>query len=83
MTGTGISVVEVAHISGHGFWLDARGEELFLAFRDFPWFEEASIRALSTVEEVSPGHFFWPALDIDLDLDTIRHPGHYPLVDRG
>jgi hypothetical protein len=25
-------------------------------------------------------HLYWPALDVDLTLESIRHPERYPLV---
>ena len=30
--------------------------------------------------EVSPGHFYWPDLDIDLTEEIIEHPERFPLV---
>ena len=40
------------HVSSHGLWvfLDAQDRELFLPFREFPWFADASIRELSAIE---------------------------------
>jgi hypothetical protein len=73
---------EVTNISQHGFWLLAHGEELFLPFDEFPWFREATVKAILEVEEPSPGHFHWPALDVDVGLDTIRNPEKYPLSAR-
>jgi len=33
--------------------------------------------------EFSHGHhFYWPELDIDLDLDRIEHPENFPLLAR-
>lgn len=36
--GNNISDCEVTHISSHGIWLFAQGEELFMSYEDFPWF---------------------------------------------
>ena len=69
-------------MSSHGLWLLAHGRELFLSYDDFPWFKEASIRAVFKVEEPSPGHFYWPELDVDLGLETIEHPERFPLKSR-
>src|SRR3546814_7518272 len=30
----------------------------------------------------SPQHLYWPDLDIDLAVDSIRHPERFPLVSR-
>ena len=78
--GPGTSLVEVTNVSSHGFWLFIGERELFVAFRDFPWFREASIRAITQVELPSPHHLYWPELDVDLAVESIEHPGKYPLV---
>jgi len=78
--GTRTSAVEVTKISGHGVWLLAGDEELFLSYEDFPWFRAAAIAQVANVKEPTPGHFYWPYLDIDLGLETIRHPERFPLV---
>jgi len=71
---------EVTNVSRHGFWLLLGGEELFVPFSDFPWFAAASIGTLANVERPSPDHLYWPALDVDLSVDSIRHPERFPLV---
>ncbi len=78
--GTPTSNVEITNVSALGLHLLAGTEELFLSYEDFPWFREASIRAISHVTEPAPGHFHWPELDIDLCLETIRHPERFPLL---
>ena len=77
--GTPTSAVEVTNVSGHGLWLLAHDEELFLSYEDFPWFREAAIGEVANVIEPSPGHFYWPDLDIDLGAETIRNPERFPL----
>jgi hypothetical protein len=74
------SVAEISNVSAHGFWLLLGGEELFVPFADFPWFKDASIGELTQVEWPSPQHLYWPALDVDLAVDSIRDPSAFPLV---
>ena len=71
--------VEVTNISRHGLWLLVGDEELFLAYEDFPWFRDAPVGQVLNVTEPSPGHFYWPDLDVDLGAETIRHPERFPL----
>jgi len=71
--------VEITNISSHGIWLFVEGEELFLSFENFPWFKDAPIGKVLKVKQVSPGHFYWPELDIDLSLEIIKHPERFPL----
>jgi len=73
------SELEVTNISSHGIWLFTNGEELFLSYQDFPWFKEASVGKILQVEEPSPGHYYWPDLDIDVGIETIKHPERFPL----
>jgi len=78
--GTNISELEVTHISRHGFWILLREEELFLPFAEFPWFRDAAVGQILHVELPSDNHLYWPELDVDLAVDSIRHPEHFPLV---
>jgi hypothetical protein len=78
--GRNTSQVEVTNVSAHGFWLFIAEEELFLPFSEFPWFKEASIAQITRVELPSTHHLYWPELDVDLAVESIRHPEHYPLV---
>jgi len=79
MPGTGTSTVEVTNISKHGFWLLLDGRELFLSFDHFPWFKQATVDAILSLERPAPQHLRWPDLDVDLAVDSIEHPEHYPL----
>lgn len=82
MPGASTLTVEVTHVSRHGFWLLLDGEELLLPFADFPWFRQATIEQLSDVSWPSPDHLYWPQLDVDLSLASIRDPAAFPLVAR-
>jgi hypothetical protein len=83
MRGIVISTPEVTHVSKHGFWLLLADEELLLPFEQFPWFRRATIEQMSNVEWPAPEHLYWPDLDIDLALESIRRPEAFPLVSRG
>ncbi len=78
--GRSTSQVEVTNVSPHGFWLFVGEQELFVPFKDFPWFKDASIRQISHVELPSSHHLYWPDLDIDLAVDSLTHPERYPLI---
>ena len=80
MPGISTSPVEVTNVSKHGFWLLVADEELFLSFNDFPWFKAATIGQIGGVERPSENHLYWPLLDIDLALESIRNPSAFPLV---
>lgn len=82
LLGKDTSAVEVGNVSKHGFWLLVDGRELFLSFKDFPWFQDAPIGRLLNVQLLHSHHVYWPDLDVDLSLESIEHPEHFPLTSR-
>ncbi len=75
-------VAEVANVSANGFWLVLDERELFVPFKQFPWFRAATIGQLLNVQLPHKHHLYWPDLDVDLAVDSIEHPERYPLVSR-
>ena len=73
------SELEVTNISSHGVWLLAHDQELFMSYEDFPWFKDKQVKEILNVQEPSPGHFYWPDLDVDLTVEIINHPERFPL----
>ena len=80
--GNNTSEVEITHISAHGVWLLAHGKEYFMSYEDFPWFKDLAVKAIINVEEQSPGHYYWPDIDVDLSSEIIEHPENFPLEAR-
>ncbi|MFM8353966.1 MAG: DUF2442 domain-containing protein [Gammaproteobacteria bacterium] len=80
--GIGISVPEVTNLSSDGFCVQLKEESLYLPFAKFPWFRQASSDAIVQVLWLSQNHLYWPQLDIDLAVDSIRDPEQYPLMAR-
>ena len=80
--GDGTLEVEVTNISAHGVWLLADDKELFMSHEGFPWFKDQAVKSIINVEEQSPGHFYWPDIDVDLTGEMIEHPGRFPLKAR-
>jgi hypothetical protein len=78
--GESTSNAEVTNVSPFGLWLLLGSEELYLPYTDFPWFKTATIAQVTHVERPSPGHLYWPELDIDLAVDSIRNPAKFPLI---
>ena len=82
MLGSVISAPEITHVSRYGLWLLLADEEMFLPFEQFPWFRQATIDQISRVEAPGPNHLYWPDLDVDLSVESIRHPEAFPLMSR-
>ncbi|MYM89659.1 DUF2442 domain-containing protein [Rugamonas sp. FT82W] len=73
-------VVRILDISPHGFWVDLGNEKLYAAYVDFPWFANATLAQLEDVQRPSADHLYWPALDVDLSVDSLRDPAAFPLI---
>jgi hypothetical protein len=80
--GKNISEVEILSIEVNGLWLFAKGKEYFLPHDDFPWFKEARVIDILDVELLHDFHLHWPALDVDLDLNSLDDLSSKPLIYR-
>jgi len=78
--GNSILPIEISHISQHGVWLIAHNKEYFMSYKDFPWFKSKTVEEILSVEEQTPGHFYWPELDVDLTQEMIEHPDRFSLT---
>ena len=79
MRGGGTLEAEVTNVSRHGFWIFLGDRELFLPFKEFPWFRGAVIGQLLNVHRPSEQHLYWPDLDVDLTVESIEYPERFPL----
>ncbi len=80
LPGDNTSAPEVTHISNYGVWLLAHQRELFMPYEIFPWFRDQPVSAILNVEEPSPGHYYWPDIDVDLTDEIIEHPERFPNI---
>jgi hypothetical protein len=78
--GKSTSLVEVQDISKNGIWLYVKGREYFLPYEEFPWFREATVSQIHNVQLFHDLHLNWPDLDVDLEVESLEHPGEYPLI---
>ena len=82
MPGVSTSEIEVSLVSSKGFWLLLEDEELFVSYSDFPWFKQATVEQITTVERPSSDHLYWPLIDVDLAVTSIRDPASFPLISK-
>ena len=80
MPGIVTSEVEISCATSQGLWLLLKDEELFVSLAEFPWFKKATLEQITTVEWPAPDHLYWPLLDVDLSVESIRDPGRFPLA---
>jgi hypothetical protein len=72
---------QITSIEQDGFWLLTQEGEFFVPFERYPAFQKAMIEQIFNFEQDDDA-FYWPDLDIDIELDALKHPEKYPLVFR-
>ncbi|MBW8073155.1 MAG: DUF2442 domain-containing protein [Ferrovum sp.] len=82
MPGASALEIEVSLVSNKGFWLLLGNEEFFVAYTEFPWFKQATVEQITTIEQPSLNHLYWPMLDVDLAVESIRNPALFPLISK-
>lgn len=70
--GKDITGIEVTNITKHGIWLLTKDHELFISFKDFPQFQDASVSKIMKVEQPNPNVLHWPDLGIHLAVESVR-----------
>ena len=71
---------EVTNISPFGIWILVNGDEFFMSYKEYPFFENAPIKAIAILDMDSMGNLHWPELDIDIELESLYNPEKYPLL---
>lgn len=79
MPGTTILEAEVTNVSGHSIWMLVDDEEIVLPYTGFPWIKAATIQQIFNVVRPTADHLYWPDLDVDLSVESIRYPERFPL----
>ena len=74
------TLVSVLMINAQGIMLSVQGQDYFLSYNRIPWMQDAPIRSVLNVRMSGPEAIEWPDLDVDLEIDSLRHPERYPLV---
>jgi hypothetical protein len=80
--GADTSQIEISNIDQFGLWVLVQDKEYFLPYDDFPWFRNATVDQILQVELLHRNHIHWPALDVDLCVDSLAEPGKFPLIYR-
>lgn len=70
----------VLMINAQGIMLSVQGNDYFLSYNRIPWMQDAPIRNVLNVQMSGDEAIEWPDLDVDLEIDCLRHPERYPLV---
>ena len=81
-TTTKDTLANVLMINSQGLLLSVCGHDYFLSYNRVPWMREASIKEVLDVRMSGRNAIEWPLLDVDLEIDSLRHPERYPLLIR-
>lgn len=79
-TNTSDTLASVLLINDHGILLSVCGQAYFLPYNRVPWMREATINDVMNVRMCGRKAIEWPSLDVDLEIESLRHPENYPLV---
>jgi hypothetical protein len=72
--------LRIFDVTPGGFWLGLGDEKFCVAYADFPWFAGATLAQIENVQRPSAEHLYWPVLDIDLSVASLRDPAAFPLI---
>ena len=72
--------VAVLMINAQGMLITVQGQDYFLSYNRVPWLRDARISSVLNVRMSVPRAIEWPELDVDLEIESLRHPERYPLV---
>ena len=67
-------------INSQGIMLSVCGNDYFLSYNHIPWMLTASIGDVLNVRMSGRNAIEWPTLDVDLEIESLKHPERYPLI---
>ena len=70
----------VLMINAQGIMLSVCGNDYFLSYNRIPWMRDASISSVLNVKMSGRNAIEWPDLNVDLEIDSLKHPERYPLI---
>ena len=72
---------QITSIEQDGFWLLTSEGEYFVPLERYPAFQEARVNQIFNFEQDDDA-YYWPELDLDIELDALKNPEKYPLIFR-
>ena len=74
--------VDVLMINDRGVMLSVLGQDYFLSYNRVPWMRDATINEVLDVQMSGKNAIEWPKLEVDLEVESLKHPERYPLLIR-
>jgi hypothetical protein len=63
-----------------GIFISVSGNDYYVSYDRLPWFKNASVSDIFNVKMCGNEGIRWDALDVDLEIDSLKYPERYPLV---
>ncbi len=70
----------VLMINSQGIMLSVCGNDYFLSYNRIPWMLTAPIGDVLNVRMSGRNAIEWPTLNVDLEIESLKHPERYPLI---
>lgn len=67
-------------INDRGILISVQGQDYFLSYNRVPWMRDATINEVLDVQVCGKNAIEWPKLDVDLEVESLKHPERYPLI---
>lgn len=77
---TSSTSADVLMINDRGLMISVQGHDYFLSYNRVPWMRDATINEVLDVRMSGKNAIEWPKLDVDLEIDSLKHPERYPLL---
>jgi len=71
---------DVLMINHQGLMISVLGNDYFISYNRAPWFKDAKISDVLNVQLEGQEAITWPSLDVDFEIESLRHPEKYPLI---
>ena len=81
-TNTEDTLASVLMINNQGIMISVAGNDYFLSYNRVPWLKDATVRNILNIKMLGKNAVEWPDLDVDLEVDSLKHPERYPLIMR-
>ena len=72
--------VSVLMINAQGIMLSVLGNDYFISYNRMPWLKDARISDVLNVQMSGRSAIEWKNLNIDLEIESLKHPERYPLI---
>lgn len=73
-------ICSVLMIDAQGMMLSVLGQDSFVSYNRVPKLRDARVSSALNVRMAGPNAIEWPELDVDLEIESLKHPERYPSV---